>query len=133
MIMCVIIILKLIKMKTKNKYGNIPTTINNIRFASKLEARFYIHLRNISETYNLSLIIQKKLEIYSIHNKKYYYIADFYLEDKNGKAFFIDAKGFKIQSSMTKIRIASSKYLLNYYVGDNISRAIYSLRKEFSL
>lgn len=134
LIYVIIVHKKFYKMKVKkNKYGAIPTIVNNIRFDSKLEASFYIPLLKLAKTHDIALTLQKKLEIYSIQDKKYYYKADFYLEDSLGNKFFIDAKGYKIQESMTKIKIASNTHKINYYVGDKVSEAIYKLKKEFAI
>lgn len=118
-----------LKNKNKNKYGAIKTYINGIRFDSKLEASFYLPIKKFCDSHGLQLELQKRMKIYEVMGKPYYYVADFLISN-NGKSFLIDAKGYQISSSIKKISIACNLYHMNSYVGSSIILALKGL-KEF--
>lgn len=87
--------------RTYNKYGNKPTYVDGIRFASKREAARYRELKLLSRDYTIKdLKLQPKFELQPAFEKKgekykaINYIADFsYVE--NEKQIVEDCKGFK--------------------------------------
>jgi len=117
----------------KSKYFSKRVTYKGINFHSKLEASFYTPILNFATKNNLKLELQKKFKTHEILGKSYYYIADFYLENEDGLAVFIDSKGYNIAVSLTKIKIVSALYNMPYYVGSSIVEAIRFLKNAFKL
>lgn len=116
----------------KYKYNAIKTKIGDIVFDSRLEASFYAPILKFCNANNLSLELQKKMEIYENLGKKYFYIADFFISSK-GKECIVDAKGVKIELGMLKIRLASTKYNTGVYVGKSMRECLKYLKDYFKI
>lgn len=112
----------------KNKYKNIPTIIDNVRFQSKKEAKRY---RELKELHNERLIseleLQKKFELipaqyeaFQIQGKRKTlerkrcvekactYIADFAYIDNEGNQIVEDTKGFRTPDYIIKRKLMLS-------------------------
>lgn len=76
--------------KKKSKYGNVPTTIDGIRFDSKAEANFYCDLKilkRVGEVKEFSVHVRFPL-IAGIT-----YEADFVIHWTDGRKEIVDVKG----------------------------------------
>ena len=100
------------------KYRAVPTTIDNIRFASKAEARRYTHLKFLFKSgVNRNLELQPKFKIRVEGKDICTYRADFaYFE--NGKRVIEDVKGVltpvyrlkkKLVEAIYKVEIRETK------------------------
>jgi hypothetical protein len=94
----------------KHKFRAIPTTIDNIRFASKKEAKYYSEL----------LVRQKSGEVvFFLRQTPFHlpggikYVCDFTLFLANGSVEFIDVKGMKTPIYITKKKIVEDLYPVN--------------------
>lgn len=78
-----------------NKYNNVFTIIDNIKFSSKKEAKRYVDLKLLEVSGQIKeLQLQKRYKIPLNDILICTYVADFYYKDKYGKEFVEDAKGF---------------------------------------
>lgn len=86
------------------KYGNIPTEVDGIKFASRHEANRYIELKYMERAHLISglqlqkvftLIGEQRDEKGRILERPVKYIADFVYKDHKGKTVVEDAKGLK--------------------------------------
>lgn len=88
--------------KSRNKYHNTKTKVNNIIFDSKLEAKRYTELKLLEKKGLIKdLILQPSYELIPSFKKdnktfrKTCYIADFsYYDNELGKTIVEDTKGF---------------------------------------
>lgn len=102
----------------KNKYHNIKTTIDNITFDSKLEAKRYKELKLLENKGVIrDLIIKPSYELipsFKKNNKtfrKTCYIADFsYYDNELGKVVVEDTKGFSNDVYKLKKKLFEYKY-----------------------
>lgn len=83
--------------KSRSKYGNVKTVVDNITFDSKKEAARYQELRILVRTGEISdLELQKRIPITIDGIKVCTYIADFvYKVRSGGETIIEDAKGYK--------------------------------------
>lgn len=93
-----------------SKYRAVKTTIDNITFASKKEARRYTELKLLfraGQIRNLELQPKLKIEIDGVHVCDYQ--ADFaYFED--GRRIYEDTKGFKTPVYRLKKKLVHALY-----------------------
>jgi hypothetical protein len=101
-------------MKKQNKYRNIPTIIDGIKFASKKEAQRYKDL----------ILMQKAGIVKSIELQKPYdlndyaetkreqvkYICDFFVKWKDGRETVEDTKGYRTQTYKLKKKFFETRY-----------------------
>jgi len=89
----------LLGLSRTNKYGNIRTEVDGIKFASKAEAHRYQELKLLQKAGEIkSFRMQPKYALYSQNNKLIgYYIADFEVIDKNDHIWAEDVKGVTTQ------------------------------------
>jgi len=100
------------------KYGNKPTEVNGIRFASKHEALRYVELQYLlrtGEIKDLRLqvpfeLIPKQMEHGKCVERAVKYVADFVYEDQNGNLIVEDAKGFRTDVFRLKKKLFRSVY-----------------------
>lgn len=88
------------KIGKRSKYRAIPTVVNNIRFASKLEAKRYTELRALEATGEITnLSLQPKYELHAMGGGKVgTYRGDFHYftratNAKRGESVLEDCKG----------------------------------------
>lgn len=80
----------------RSKYGAVPTVIDNVRFASKREAKRYQDLKLLERAGEISsLFLQPKFELWVSGHKIGSYIGDFQYLDAFHKVVVEDAKGMK--------------------------------------
>lgn len=93
----------------KSKYRNLKTTVDNITFHSKKEAKRYLELKMLLKSKQIyDLELQPKFEICPTHKwngktqRKKQYIADFSYTDKQGNKIVEDVKGMRTQVYILK-------------------------------
>lgn len=79
--------------KAKAKYGQKKVLLSGHSFASKLEANVYLILKAREQTEGIKLI-QVQDSVY-LTDARILYKPDFKCEDKDGNAFWVEAKGFE--------------------------------------
>ncbi|MGL5327892.1 MAG: DUF1064 domain-containing protein [Peptostreptococcaceae bacterium] len=107
----------MIKRKGGNKYGAKKTEIDGLKFDSKVEGKFYEHLKQLKENGDvLEFECQPKYllqEAFKHHGKtirKIEYIADFRVVYANGEEWVYDIKGMKpLADNIIKVKML--KYL----------------------
>jgi len=95
-----------------NKFGNVPTWVDGIRFASKKEAERWGELRLLlagGAIRDLRRQVRYKLLVSSVDTTTY--IADFVYEDvATGETVVEDAKGFKTPEYKLKKKMVLAQY-----------------------
>jgi hypothetical protein len=91
-------------MKHYRKYNNRETVINNIKFDSKKEAKYYIELNNKKKAGLIKKFeLQKKYVLIpsqkgfdgKVLERPLTYRADFVVTENDGNVFIYDVKGYK--------------------------------------
>lgn len=97
------------EMRKPNKYKNVKTVVDGIKFDSKKEAARYLYLKDQLASGNITdLQLQPKFDIAAsvyldgTKRRVRYYIADFAYTDKNGQRVVEDVKGMK--TAMYKLK-----------------------------
>ena len=93
-----------------NKYNNIKTVVDGIKFDSKREAYYYLYYKRLQETKiisNLKLQTPIKFDIDGKHI--FTYKADFEYEDEYGH-HYIDVKGVETPVFRLKKKLIAAKY-----------------------
>lgn len=94
-------------MKKQNKYRNIPTVVDGIKFASKKEAKRYNELKLLKQIGEVKEFeLQKSYKLAG----RYRYVCDFFVKWKNGIECVEDVKGFKTQVYKLKKAWIKDKY-----------------------
>jgi len=94
-------------MHPRNKFGAKPTFIDEIRFASKLEAKRYQQLKLLERAgHVVSFECQPKFELYAGIR----YIADFRVNWKDGQTTVEDVKGVQTEAFKLKRKLFESLY-----------------------
>jgi hypothetical protein len=102
--------LKQFKVK-KLKYRNIIVVVDNIRFASKKEAKYYCELKLRLQAGEIIAFERQKpfsLDVNDKHICKY--LADFIVLYKSGKVEIIDVKGFRTEEYKLKKKLFEAIY-----------------------
>ena len=100
----------------RHKYNAKPQIIDGIRFASKREGIYYMQLKALLRTKEISdLELQPKFKIppdgYEFHDgspaggKICVYQADFRYKNKAGESVVVDTKGYKTREYRIKIKL----------------------------
>ena len=93
-----------------NKYNNIKTVVDGIKFDSKREAYYYLYYKRLQETKiisNLKLQTPIKFDIDGKHI--FTYKADFEYEDEYGH-HYIDVKGVETPVFRLRKKLIEAKY-----------------------
>lgn len=98
---------KLLKQKKQNKLHNTPTTINSIRFHSKLEAKYYQYLL-LLKSQNLISFFLMQVPFHLPGNTKY--LLDFLIVHNDNSISYIDTKGLDTPISILKRKLVQSLY-----------------------
>ena len=87
-------------MSTKSKFSNRRCEVDGIPFASKMEAEYYLYLKDLETTGAIkSIVLQPKFllqPVYKKHGKTVraiHYVADFGVVYADGRRVVIDVKG----------------------------------------
>lgn len=113
-------------MTKKPKYNNTKIIIDNIKFDSKLEANFYVYLRDNPDVHFLTLQNKYELQPKFKRGKKTIreinYIADFNFHYK-GQNYVIDSKGMKTAVFLIKQKMLLYKHPdLNFYAISSVKK-----------
>lgn len=97
-------------MTRRHKYNASPTVVDNIRFASKAEAKHYVDLRNLQRAGKVTdLELQPRYDIEINGERCGYYLADFRYFDKEEDAeVVIDVKGHDTSLSKLKRKLVKA-------------------------
>lgn len=110
---------QLMKPAKRSKYGNTPTTVDGIRFASKKEAQAYQRLKLMEQAGQIeTLTLQPRFvlqDAYVTPNgeklRVVVYVADFmWVDRRTGRTHVLDAKGMKTQVYRIKEKLFRAKY-----------------------
>jgi hypothetical protein len=94
-----------------NKYRNEPQTIDNIRFASRKEADFYVVLRTLLRAGLISdLRWQVRYPLRVNGQLICTYVADFVHIDEHGMEIVTDVKGVRTREYITKKKLMAAIY-----------------------
>ena len=91
------------------KYKSIKTTVDGIKFDSKAEAEYYIHLLNLQKIGDVKIIALQP-RVY-LTEARILYKPDFLIVE-NGKPVYIDVKGF-----ITPVFAIKKRLWVQYGVG----------------
>ncbi len=101
----------------KNRYGNIKTTIDGILFDSRLESRFYEHLKELKAKGEIKEFeLQKRfvlLEAFEKNSEKFRkieYVADFVVYHHDGLMEVLDTKGVETDVFKIKRKLFEKNY-----------------------
>lgn len=88
-----------------SKYGNQSTTVDNLRFASQLEANRYRELKLLLKIGRIGNLVMQKRFLLSVNGELICtYVADFSYSE-NGKEVVEDCKGFETREYKIKRRL----------------------------
>ncbi|UDM81158.1 DUF1064 domain-containing protein [Vagococcus fluvialis] len=101
-------------MKRKNKYGAVKTTVDNITFDSKAEAKYY-QLLKLKRVANFKMqeefILQDKFKIEGKSRAAIKYKPDFTFYDEKGNLIkVVDVKGKRTADFNIKAKLFMKKY-----------------------
>ncbi len=94
-------------MNIRHKFSNIPTQSNGISFQSKKEARYYEDLLLAQRSGDL-LFFLRQVPFHLPGNIRY--VVDFAEFWKTGEVRFVDVKGFKTRTYLTKKKLVENLY-----------------------
>ena len=117
---------KLIKTKSRSKYGNTRTTYNNRTYHSKAEAEWAQRLDTLQASGAiLSWLPQCPKFPLTHEDRPPTYTADFLIFLKDGRALVADCKGFDTAESKLKRAIVQDKYGVSVFTSwTNLQQAI---------
>lgn len=91
----------------QHKFRAKPTTVDNIRFDSKKEAKYYEELKMLQKAGDIIFFL-RQVPFHLPGNT--IYRVDFQEFRKDGTVHFVDVKGFKTQEYKTKKRMVEDIY-----------------------
>ena len=98
------------------KYHAVKTTVDNITFASKREAHYYLIYKRLEELGKITdLKLQPKFPFIYNNKKMFTYIADFSYTDEFG-THIIDVKGVSTPIFKLKKKLIESQYKIEIEV-----------------
>jgi len=104
-------------MRGANKYGAIPTVVDNIQFDSKMESQYYQHLKLMERAgliTELSLhpkfILLEPFKKFGKRRTGIKYTADFMYKDEHGKSIVVDVKGAIARDFSLRRALFDSKF-----------------------
>lgn len=102
----------------RNKFGNVPTTLDGRRFDSRLEADRYAELKILQRAGRISeLICQPEFPIAINGHVICKYIADFEYTDENGRRIIEDCKSKPTMTPLYRLK----KRLMSVVLGLDIT------------
>lgn len=100
-----------------NKFGNVKTVVDGFEFDSKMEAAFYLHLKERAERGEImsiaihpSFVLQEGFRKHGKWYRPITYVADFGVEFADGRRVVYDVKGKETQTFQIKKKIYASLY-----------------------
>lgn len=107
----------LVEKPKKNKYNNIKTTVDGIKFDSKKEADYYCQLKILKRAGEIKDFgLQPRYELQPTFKKNgtthraITYVADFVIVNNDGTTEIIDVKGVETQVFKIKKKLFEYKY-----------------------
>lgn len=98
------------KKTMKSKYSAQITTVDGIKFSSKLEAAFYRKLKIMKEHGDIKYFL-RQVPFHLPGGVKY--VVDFMIITENNQIRYIDVKGFDTPMSKAKRKIVEDLYPIN--------------------
>jgi hypothetical protein len=102
-----------------SKYGARKTTIDGIKFDSKMESDYYLYLKQMKEEGQIKdfslqpkFLLQDKFEKHGKKFRAIYYISDFHVIYNNGSEVIIDIKGKQTADFKIKKKLYTKLYPL---------------------
>ena len=90
-----------------SKYKNTPKIIDGIRFDSKLEASYYLHLKLLQSQGIVKFFLRQP----AFHlSSDVTYRADFQIFYTDGLVDFVDVKGYETETFKIKKKLVEDKY-----------------------
>ena len=101
-----------------SKYGAKKTTVDNIKFDSQAEARYYNQLKLLKAGKQITeFTLQPEFVIFDPfrdntgkHHRAIKYRADFYIQYPNGTEEIVDVKGVRTEGYMMKRKMFMQRY-----------------------
>lgn len=119
-------------MKTKpvrKKFNNVYTTVDGIKFHSKLEAQFYKIIKKFASSNKNILDVKLQVPFVIAKDRKRKYIADFAVFTKNN-IYVIECKGYQTEVSKLKMKLFEILYPgLELFIGSDIDKLMVFLKK----
>ena len=107
---------KVVKKKT-NKFNAKKTVVDGIKFDSKIESQYYLHLKKekekgLIEDFSLqpAYELQPKFEYMGVKRVAIKYVADFIVQYNDGSEIIIDVKGQPTADAKLKRKLFEYKY-----------------------
>ena len=101
----------------ENKYGNKKVEVDGIKFDSKHEAEYYLHLKKLKEECKIKdFRLQQKFELqpsfkkYGKTHRAITYTVDFAIYHNNGEVEYIDVKGMETQQGIMRKKMFDYLY-----------------------
>lgn len=95
----------------QNKFANIPTIVDGIRFASRKEAHRYGELKLLERAGKISdLKLQVRFPLIVNGQTIFTYVADFVYLSEEGKKIVEDVKGARTRTFITKKKMMKAQY-----------------------
>lgn len=91
----------------KHKFKSKPTTIDQIRFASKAEAKYYILLRSLEKSGEVVGFL-RQVPLHFVSGIKY--VMDFLVFYVDGTCEAIDVKGYETPEFKIKLKLIQQEY-----------------------
>ena len=105
------------RLRKRNKYNAKETVVDNIKFHSRAEARYYSHLKLMEKAGEILFFrLQPRyrlLDGFEKHGKRHRpidYVADFEIHHKDGSIEVVDVKGMQTQVFKIKEKMFNAKY-----------------------
>jgi protein associated with RNAse G/E len=99
------------------KYRGVKTNVDGIKFASKLEAMYYNHLKKLREegiiksfALQVPFVLQEPFDKKGVHYRGIKYICDFDVIYADGRREIIDTKAWKTDVFKLKEKLFHYKY-----------------------
>jgi hypothetical protein len=99
--------------RPRHKFNAIPTTIDNQKFPSKLEAAYYQHLQLLKKTGDVVFFLRQVPFHLACGTK---YVCDYQIFNADGTVDFVDPKGTITQEFSLKKRMVEHEYPVNIRV-----------------
>jgi len=93
--------------KLTHKFGAVRQEIDGLKFPSKLERDYYLHLKLLQKLGEVLFFLQQ-VPIHLPGGTKY--VCDFQVFYKNGEVAFIDVKGVETDVFKVKKRLVEATY-----------------------
>jgi hypothetical protein len=97
--------------RIKHKFGAKRTTIDDINFSSKKEAKRYLQLKKLEKAGEVVFFLRQiPFFLSEKKNAKVKYICDFQIFWSDGTVTFEDVKGMRTTEYVTKKKLVEAKY-----------------------